>query len=471
MRKEFNVCSNKGIKRRLTKSYIQVIFFSILILEIILFRFITLYFYGNLEQNLLSQIKTSAEFYNRYFSSSSLEENVMSNVDVFWKQTPAQVQIIDTKGKILMDSIGVKHEELIKYPDYKKALSGEYGVWRGTVKYDKDGVMAISYPLKADGKIVGVLRFITSLKFVNRDIKNIILIFLIIGAIVILIGSIASLFLGQSIIVPIKELTFVAEQMAAGDFKTRYENNREDEIGKLSSTLNYMAEEIEKKDALKNDFISSVSHELRTPLTAIKGWAVVLNTNDIDKDTLNEGLSIIEKESDRLSNMVEELLDFSRFVSGKVKLKKEEVHLSELCKYIETYLKPRAQRDRIEFKVFYEEDLPKIIMDKNRIKQVCINILDNAFKFTSEEGKVSFRVYKEFENEVIEVQDNGVGISKEELPKVKEKFYKGKTSKSQNGIGLSICDEIIKLHEGKFIIESEEGKGTKVIIKLPIYIE
>lgn len=468
MKKKNKFFINKSIKRRLTKSYIEVIFFSIIILEIILFRFITLYFYGNLEQNLLSQIKTSAEFYNRYFSSSSLEENIMANVDVFWKQTPAQVQIIDTKGNILMDSIGVKTEEKLKSTDYKKALTGEYGVWRGSVKYDKHGVMAISYPLKSDGKTVGVLRFITSLKFVNRDIKNIILIFLFIGAIVLLIGSIASIFLGQSIIIPIKELTSVAEEMADGNFKARCKNQSEDEIGKLSDTLNYMAEEIEKKDTLKNDFISSVSHELRTPLTAIKGWAIVLNTSDIDKDTLNEGLSIIEKESDRLSNMVEELLDFSRFVSGKVKLKKEETHVSELCKYIETYLKPRAQREGIYFRVTYEENLPQIIVDKNRIKQVCINILDNAFKFTAEKGKVFFRVYREGNYEVIEVQDNGIGISKEELPKVKEKFYKGKSSKSQNGIGLSICDEIINLHKGIFIIESEEGKGTKVIIKIPI---
>ncbi|CAM2735841.1 HAMP domain-containing sensor histidine kinase [Hathewaya histolytica] len=458
----------KSIKKRLTMSYIEVLFFSIVILEIILFRFVSLYFYGNLEQNLLSQIKTSAEFYNRYFSSASLEENIMSNVDIFWKQTPAQVQIIDTKGNILMDSIGVRKLEPTNPVDYAEALKGKYGVWRGRVSYDSSGVMAISYPLKSDNKIVGVLRFITSLKEVNRDIQSIVIVFLIIGAVVTLIGSIASLFLGQSIIVPIKELTFIAEKMADGDFKARSENNSEDEIGKLSDTLNYMAEEIEKKDNLKNDFISSVSHELRTPLTAIKGWAVVLNSEHIDKTTLDEGLSIIEKESDRLSNMVEELLDFSRFVSGKVVLNKEEINPNILCNYIKTYLKPRAERENIELKVNCIEGMRNIWGDKNRLKQVCINLLDNAFKFTDRGGTVNFKIYKEDNYDIIEVKDTGCGIGKEELPKVKEKFYKGRSSKSQNGIGLSICDEIVNLHSGKFVIESEENVGTKVIIKLPL---
>ncbi|GAA0786813.1 HAMP domain-containing sensor histidine kinase [Hathewaya limosa] len=458
----------KSIRKKLTKSYVKVILFSIVVLEIILFSFIRFYFYNNLEENLLSQIKTSAEFYNRYFSSSTLEENIISNVDIFWKQTPAQVQIIDTKGKILMDSIGVRNYEKLDTTDYKKALHNQYGVWTGKVSYYDKGVMALSYPLKSENNVIGVLRFVTSLEEVNKNILGIMILFLIIGAIVIFVGSLVSLVVANSIVEPIKGLTVVAEKMANGDFKARSEVNCEDEIGKLSHTLNYMAEEIEKKDNLKNNFISSVSHELRTPLTAIKGWAVVLNSDGMDKDTLGEGLNIIEKESDRLSNMVEELLDFSRFVSNKVTIKKEEFSVEALAKYLETYLKPRANREKINFKVICEHNLPTIMVDKNRLKQVCINIIDNAFKFTPENGEVAFKAYKKNNELVIEVQDTGCGISEEELPKVKEKFYKGKSSKSQNGIGLSICDEIIKLHNGEFIIESELGKGTKVLVKLKL---
>ncbi|QEK11885.1 cell wall metabolism sensor histidine kinase WalK [Crassaminicella thermophila] len=459
----------KSIKKRLMINFMLVIFISVLFLEILLINFVKQYYYKNVEDVLTNQIMISSEFYTRYFSNASLEDNILDNVDVFWKQTPAQVQIIDLSGKVLMDSIGVGWKEHIHATDIKKALDGKKGVWTGKVDYDDHKVMAVAYPLKADNKIVGVLRFITSLEEVNNGIKRISMIFLSIGAFVTIISGIVSIFLANTITIPIEELTNTAKKMALGNFKVRSRKKYDDEIGKLSDTLNFMADEIVKKDQLKNEFISSVSHEIRTPLTAIKGWALVLNNQELnDKETMREGLKIIEKESERLTLMVEELLDFSKFVSGKITLNKEKVIIEDLVKYIEKYMRPRASRDKINFMVDYDKDIPPMFMDKNRIKQVLINVLDNAFKFTDKGGMVSFYAKLEKNELIMSIKDNGCGISSEDLPKVKEKFYKGKNSKSKNGIGLSICDEIVKLHEGSLDIESELNKGTIVNIRLPI---
>jgi signal transduction histidine kinase len=181
---------------------------------------------------------------------------------------------------------------------------------------------------------------------------------------------------------------------------------------------------------------------------------------------LNEGLNIIEKESDRLNVMVEELLDFSRFVSGKVTLKKQETDIREILEYIGKYMGLRAKRERINFKVIYEE-LPLIEIDKDRIKQVLINLLGNAFKFTPPGGDVILNAVKKEESILLSVKDTGCGISKEDLAHVKEKFYKGKNSKSQTGLGLSICDEIVQMHNGNLVIKSELEKGTEVIVSIP----
>lgn len=446
-----------------------IIFISVVILEILLISFVKRYYYQNVEDVLTNQIRMSSEFYSRYFSNTSLEDNILDNVDAFWKQTTAQVQIIDPTGKILMDSIGRMPKERLKSVDFQKALKDQKGVWVGNVEYDVSNVMAITYPLKVDHKIVGFLRFITSLREVNNGIRRISFIFLGIGIIVIFISGMVSVFLADSIVGPIKEVTGTAEKMALGNFKVRSQKRFDDEIGKLSDTLNYMADEILKKDQLKNEFISSVSHELRTPLTSIKGWAIILNDNQIkDKEAIREGLKIIEKESERLNTMVEELLDFSKFISQKITLNKEEIKLASLVDYIEHYITPRALRENIEFIVEYEKDSSLFYADKNRIKQVLINVLDNAFKFTPKDGSVIFSIQKNKEDIVIVIRDNGCGISSEDLPKVKEKFYKGKNSKSQNGIGLSICDEIIKMHGGVLKIKSALDKGTTVFIKIPI---
>ena len=142
--------------------------------------------------------------------------------------------------------------------------------------------------------------------------------------------------------------------------------------------------------------------------------------------------------------------------------------MGELIQYIERSMSPRAIRENINFEVEIPKDLPKIYVDSNRIKQVLINVLDNAFKFSLGDGTVKLSTSLKENYLFISVEDNGCGINSEELPKIKDKFYKGKNSKSQNGIGLSISDEIIKLHEGSLEIVSQIDCGTIVTIKLPV---
>ena len=240
------------------------------------------------------------------------------------------------------------------------------------------------------------------------------------------------------------------------------------EIAQLSKTLNYMGCEVEKREKLKNEFISSISHELRTPLTSIKGWAVTLKYDCSDMETVALGLDIIEKESDRLTDMVEELLDFSKLINGVITLNVKENDVKSFIEYIANYMRPRADREKKRFIINIDKNVGKVYFDENRIKQVLSNIIDNAFKFTGEHGEIILSVKRENGNLVFIVKDNGSGISIKDLPRVKDKFYKGKNSKSRNGIGLSICDEIVNLHNGSLEIESKENEGTEVVIKIPL---
>ncbi|SUY47910.1 alkaline phosphatase synthesis sensor protein phoR [Clostridium putrefaciens] len=459
---------DQSIRVRLILKLLIIILFTISILEVSLITFVGQYFYKNTEDIITNQVMVSADLYNSYFSNSTLEDNILDNVDVFWKQTNAQVQILNTDGKLIMDSLGATSEEYIKSVDVKKAIGGEKGKWVGNVNYYDHKVMAVSYPLKSYDETVGVIRFISSMEDVESSIYSISLVFIVIGSAVLIISGIVTWFAAKNIIYPVRALTITAEKMAEGNYYIRNTKVKDDEIGKLSDTLNYMAEEILKKDKLKNEFISSVSHELRTPLTSIKGWTVTLGYDLEDKEVIKDGLSIIEKECDRLTEMVEELLDFSKFVSGKVSLQKVSIDIIDIISYIDRYMSPRAQREHIDLLVSVEDNIPKVYLDVNRMKQVFINLLDNALKFTPKEGKVTIKAYAKADELNVVIIDTGSGISKKDLPRIKEKFYKGKSSKSQNGIGLSICDEIIKLHEGKFIIESEEGNGTVVKVILPL---
>lgn len=458
-----------SIKNKLMLNFVFVISITVIILEIFLVSTIRVSYYKNLESNLTSQTKLASQLYEKYFSSYSLYENILNNVDTYWKQAQGQVQILDTAGNVIMDSIGVIHDEPITTLDVKKALEGSSGYWIGRTTYDVDDVIAVAYPLKSSGNIEGVIRIIASLRDVNKSIMNLAAIFMIIGIVVIACSVLVSMLISRSILIPLNAITSAAEKMAGGDMKIRTQKVNDDELGKLSDTLNYMADEIERKEELKNNFISSVSHELRTPLTSIKGWAVTLkDTPAEDAYMVKEGLDIIEKESDRLTEMVETLLDFSRFVSAKVVLKKETVNIKQLMEGIRVQMLPRAKRDGIDFRVEFKGSIENIESDENRLKQVFINIIDNAFSFTPIGGRIVFEE-EEAENKLIfRISDNGCGISEEDLLMVKEKFYKGKTSKSKHGIGLSICDEIVKLMNGELNIKSKQWEGTIVEVILPL---
>lgn len=457
----------KSIKTKLIQKFLIVLLLLLIILDVVLTLFIKNYYYDNTKSLLKSQMQVATSYYSKYFKSYSLEENIYDNVDIFGNQTEAQVQIYDSNGELLMDSIGVLDDN-VTHSDVDMVINGEESAsWTGKVSYFNNEIMAVSMPIINGDTKVGVIRYIVSLENVNNEVTSITITFIIISFIVLIIGGIFTLVISKDIIAPIKELTVATEKMAKGDLKVRSKVSGNDEITKLAKTFNYMAEELANRDKLKDDFISSVSHELRTPLTAIRGWVITIHDDITDKETLKTGLTIIEKESERLGNMVEELLDFSRLQNGKAVLDRVNINIYELIEYLEIYLNQRAERENKELAVLCDID-EDVYIDVNKMKQVIINLIDNAFKFTNEDGCIVLNITKEKDDLIIIVQDNGCGISQEDLSKVKQKFYKGKNAKSQNGIGLAICDEIVRMHGGDIEIESELNVGTKIIVKIPM---
>lgn len=457
----------KGIRERLVKNFMLVILITVIIIEIVLSSSVQSYYYKNLEDVLTSQIESSTSFYSRYFPSFNLDDILIDDIDIFWRYTDVEVQILSLEGELLLDTLGISSRDPIDTFDVAKARDGEKGVWMGTVPYSPESVMAISVPLIKDGTSIGIIRFITSLKETNRLIRHVNILLIIIGLIVVTIGAVVSIILANSIVNPLERVSDVAEKMASGQLKIRNDIENDDEIGRLARTLNHMADEIIKREQIKIDFISSVSHELRTPLTSIKGWSITLQSEDVEKDLLLDGLKIIEKESDRLSFMVEELLDFSKFISGRITLEKDTFDFNSTLNFIAKQYLLRSKSSGIEFSVEVDDNVNMIVGDENRIKQVLINLLDNAFKFTDKGGHVGLKAYMTENNLILEVEDTGIGISEEDLPNIKEKFYKGQTSRANSGIGLAICDEIVKLHEGELSIKSQVGKGTDIKVILP----
>jgi len=459
----------KSIKTKISSSNIIVIVITVLIVQIMIYIAVKGYYYSNLKDTIYGQIKISSDFYNTYLSSNTVKENIFNDNDTFWSNTDCRVQIIDSEGNVIMDSLGYISKEKILTKEVKSAFGGntqgEATTYQNANNNEK--IISVAYPLFYDTDVNGVLRFSASTEGIDKSIREILYIIILLGVLVIFISSTISLFISNSIMKPLKLVSVGAEKMAKGNFNESIPKYSKDEIGNLADTLNYMCEEILKNERLKNEFISSVSHELRTPLTSIKGWAIVLESSDLeDKEEVREGLKIIESEVERLTYLVEELLDFSKLISGKITLRKEVLNISEFTQDILRQLEPKLLSRGIEV-VFEDLQVKPIEVDKNRMKQVLINVLDNAIKFSPNDSKIVISIMEDNKYLTISIKDHGYGISKEDLPHVKEKFYKGRNINASNGIGLSICDEIITQHEGILEIKSGLQKGTEVIIMLP----
>ena len=268
---------------------------------------------------------------------------------------------------------------------------------------------------------------------------------------------------------PVEQITEVTRTIAGGRYGTELPVQRDDELGRLATAINELSQEISRSEKMQSEFISSISHELRTPLTAITGWSETLMFDTAIQGDSRRGIAIISKEAARLTSLVEELLEFTRIQDGRFNLSMELLDIeSELEDTIFTY-QELLRQDGMQ--LIYnppEEEIPLVPGDPERLKQVFLNILDNAAKYARDGKTIEVSVFSDSEAATIQFRDHGPGIPENELPHVKEKFFKGEKHKARgSGIGLAVCDEIITRSGGTLTIANAPGGGTLVSVRLP----
>ncbi len=387
----------------------------------------------------------------------------------FQDRAKMEIMAISKDGRVVITSTGFEPDRQQDMPDYQLALESpdSSGKWVGELNTGEK-VMAITRAVRdEDGRLIGSIRYMVSMERADQQTRLVIEILILAGIFIMMLLTFSGVYFIRSILVPVRQVSQSARQIAQGDFEVRIQKAHNDEIGQLCDTVNDMAEELGAAERMKNEFISSVSHELRTPLTAIKGWAETLR-DGADKATEEKGMNVIIRESERLSGLVEELLDFSRLQNGRMQLVSERLDLlAELDEAVYLF----TERARTEGKaLIYQENecLAPVYGDRNRLRQVFVNILDNALKYTGAGGSVTVSSQVEAERVRVMVEDTGCGIPAEHLPNVKKKFYKANQLVRGSGIGLAMADEIIAMHNGGLELESKEGEGTKVVIFFPL---
>lgn len=455
--------------RWLFKVYLIIAFAVVAIAIILSALFVNLIF---------NSVQSQAVDYAQSFSvlSSANAENfydyAITLSDNFEHKNKIEMQVLGADGRVIASTTGFQPSDALteEYNRARASVSG-FSVFRGK-NSGGERIMAgttVVYDFK--GEPIGAYRWVTSLKAAYKKI-NITVALIVLTAITVLgLCALSGLFFLKAMVARLRDMGNITRKIAGGDFEARIEVENNDEIGELCETINYMASELQNAEKMKNDFISSVSHELRTPLTAIRGWGETAKMSlGTDEDLVARGLDVVLSEADRLSGLVEDLLDFSRMQSGRMIVNNVmPTDVSELlCKVSDMYTE-LAVKQGIELSYTPPAQSSIVMSDADRLKQVFINVIDNAVKYTEKGGLVLVAQTREEGCVRIVVKDTGVGIPAEDLDHVKEKFFKSNKTVRGSGIGLAVADEIIKQHQGLLFIESTEGVGTTVTIVLPLY--
>ena len=464
---------NKGLRRRWLVNTVGVLSILGLLCVLVVTMVFSSYYYSAMESDMRYRAKTTTEFFADYLNQNYNQyyQSCITYAQTFADKNTIELQFINANGTIVASSYNNWTGNSPTTEEIGEAISTRaICAFVGKDPVTGERIMAVSSPMiYSNGEVIGVLRYVTSTRLMDRQILVVAGIGLGALALIVLIVLLSSNYHIRSILVPLSQIIEKAQRIANGSYGIQIETKYDDEVGELAQTINEMSIQISRNEKMQADFISSLSHELRTPLTAITGWSeTMLSSEELDPAN-RRGMKIILREAKRLTEMVEELLDFTRIQDGRFTLNMEQVDLrAEFEDAIYMYGSRLAQEG---IKLNYEDsdvDIPEISCDPKRLRQVFLNILDNAAKHGGEGNRIDTSMNLEQDMVIIRIRDYGHGIPEDELPLVKKKFYKGSSKARGSGIGLAVCDEIVQLHGGTLELTNAEGGGTEVTVCLPI---
>lgn len=430
------------------------------------------YYYSNMESDMRFRAETTTNFFEEYIDLDYKEfyQSCMTYAQTFEDRNHLELQFINKQGRLVASSYGSWAGEAPETPEIAEAVNTRrIRPYLGKDPDTGERIMAVSSPMiYSNGEVIGVLRYVTSTTLVDRQIIFVGLICFAVLLAVLAVVVVSSNFFIRTVMMPVVQITEKAKRIANGSYGVQIQTRYADEIGELAETINELSNKISQNEKLQAEFISQLSHELRTPLTAINGWTeTLLSGENMDADT-RQGMKIISREAKRLTEMVVELLDFTRMQDGRMTLNVEPTDLR--AEYEDTVFMYGSRLSQEGIDLVYienDDDIPEIPCDPQRLRQVFLNILDNAAKHGGEGKRIETDMRLDGEYVVIRIRDYGPGIPEDEIPLVKKKFYKGSSKARGTGIGLAVCDEIVQLHGGELTLENAPGGGTLVTVRLP----
>ncbi|WP_026487350.1 sensor histidine kinase [Caldanaerobius polysaccharolyticus] len=461
--------------KRLMYVNMLLVFITILIVTGLLIQLFTGFYYSEKKDMLLEESRKLNNTFAAILVGNIIPGSLAYDLRFVDEYLNARIWLLDRRGVVYTVSTSQDRQAVgLKIPlnEVNEVLNGKVVVIKGSFGgMFKTPVLTVGSPVYFGNTIVGAI-FMHAPIFEIQGALNRIYIIIAISALAgVAVAMLLSYLSAGRLSKPLVEISKAARNIAKGNFDIRVAVNSDDEIGQLARSFNTMANELEHLEEMRRGFVANVSHELRSPLTSIIGYLNGIIDGTIPEGDRDKYLKIVKSESERLSRLVSDLLNLAELEAG-IKLNLRNFDINELIRRVLIKFSGKMDAKGLDAEVDFAKDYMYVEADPDRIEQVLINLLDNAIKFSKENGHIAIRTYQKDLSAYVSIEDNGIGIKEEDIPFIWDRFYKADKSRESKiegtGLGLSIVKSIIESHGGDIYVESQYGKGTKFTFTLKI---
>ena len=386
----------------------------------------------------------------------------------------AEIWIINPSGRLILNTrtpLDVENEVVVENFDPTVTAGSYYTTGNFFNSFDQE-MMSVFAPITTNYKVRGYVVIHTAMSDIRASKENLLSISYIMLIIIFLLSLIILLFFTEYVYIPLKRITTATEQYASGNMHYELNVEGDDEIGYLAATLSYMASEIAKNEDGQKKFIANVSHDFRSPLTSIKGYLEAMLDGTIPPESYEKYLAIVLNETDRLTKLTNSLLTLNNLNTRGMVLEKTIFDINQVIRDTAASFEGTLLKKNISIDLVLTGDEMLVKADMGRIQQVLYNLVDNAIKFSHHDSTIKLETTEKHNKIFVSVKDSGIGIPKDSLKQIWDRFYKTDLSRGKDkkgtGLGLSITREIIRAHNENINVISTEGVGTEFIFSLPL---
>lgn len=407
-----------------------------------------------------------------YTNDASLE-NVKTQLDMLSVYLDSTIWIINPSGRmVLSTALPLNVDDVIMIENFDPTITAGsyYNVGNFFDSFDEDMLNVIA-PITSEYKVKGYVVIHYAMTSIVKSCNNLLTISYITLGILLLLSLIVLLFFTEIVYIPLRKITYATEQYASGNMHYEFQVDSDDEIGYLAACLNYMASEIARSEDDQKKFVANISHDFRSPLTSIRGYLEAMLDGTIPPELHEKYLQIVLNETDRLTKLTNSLLTLNNLNTKGMLLDKTDFDINQVIRNTAASFEGTCRKKTIAIELVLTGDVMYVNADMGKIQQVLYNLLDNAIKFSHHDSVIRIETSEKKHKLFVSVKDSGIGIPKDDLKLIWERFYKSDLSRGKDkkgtGLGLSIVKEIIASHGEHINVISTEGVGTEFIFSLP----